>query len=1051
MNQENQINQHSDNNKIIEWAMQNRQIILLLVAVLFVAGIYSLAVMPKQEQPEVTMRQGVVVGVFPGASSLEVEEQLTKPLERYLFTFTEVNRIKTTSKSEEGIAYIFVELADDVHDKNIVWSKIKHGLNLFKSSLPSGVLALVANDNFGDVAALLITMESDDKTYREIDNYCDALEDRLRTVPTVANVRRYGSQKEQITIYMDNDKLAAYRIGSKMLMANLVSQGFTTTSGTLENSQAILPIHIAESFRTEQEIADQIIFSSPAGDVVRVKDIGRVVREYPKPDSYITHNGRKCVLLSVEVNPSANIMFFGKDVNRVLDKYKSELPESVNINRIVDQPKVVGDSINHFLLELLIAILAVIFVIMILLPFRMAAVAAMAIPITVTVTLVVMYVAGIPLNMITLAALITVLGMIVDDSIVIVDSYIDKLDAGKDRWQSTIRSAQEYFTSIFSATLAISITFFPFLITTTGNLGDFLTHFPWAVSITLFVSLIVAMLVIPIIQYFLIKKGIVQSQPKQRRSILDYVQSGYEWLLAKVFIFPKTTITIALASIVVGALIFTGIPKRMMPIAERDQFAVEIYLPNGSPLEKTAAVCDSMENILRKDERVKSVSAFVGTSSPRFHVVYAPNMPSKSYGQFIVNTTSNKATEEMLDDYTNRYAFYFPEAYVRFKQLDFQAVDAPVEVRFIGDNINDLKLQADKMSDYLQSLDECLWVRTSFDAPMLSAKIELDPAETSRLGINKTLASIGIASGLTGLKITELWEGNYAVPVQLQPENSTCHSDESQNPIIKQGIAGQARNDNKVISDLENVQVSGLLGSSVPLRQIGKVSPQWNESTIYHRNGMRTMSVLADVKRGEYASKVFGKVRDFMKTEIVPNLPNGVEYQYGGLLEREGEIMTPMYLAMVIAFVIMFFILVFHFRKLKLAIIVMLLSALCIFGAAFGVWVLGVDFSAFAILGIIGLVGIIVRNGIIMYDYIEHLRFNKGLNVRQAAFDAGKRRMRPIFLTSAAASMGVLPMIISASPMWVGMAAIIFFGTLISMVLVVTVLPVVYWLIYRNN
>ncbi|KAA6307106.1 hypothetical protein EZS27_041228, partial [termite gut metagenome] len=208
---------------------------------------------------------------------------------------------------------------------------------------------------------------------------------------------------------------------------------------------------------------------------------------------------------------------------------------------------------------------------------------------------------------------------IVDNSIVVVDSYIDKLDGGKDRWESTIRSAQEYFKSILSATLAISITFFPLLFTTTGTIHDFLIHFPWAIGITLIISLIVAMLVIPIIQYFLIKKGLHpnvgannhSSQP-ERRSILDYVQSAYEWLLAKVFAYPKTTLVIALASVVVGGLIFISIPQRMMPIAERDQFAVEIYLPKGSLLEKTAAVCDSLENILRADERVESVSAFIG-------------------------------------------------------------------------------------------------------------------------------------------------------------------------------------------------------------------------------------------------------------------------------------------------------------------------------------------------------------------------------------------------------------------------------------------------------
>jgi len=479
---------------------------------------------------------------------------------------------------------------------------------------------------------------------------------------------------------------------------------------------------------------------------------------------------------------------------------------------------------------------------------------------------------------------------------------------------------------------------------------------------------------------------------------------------------------------VAGALIFVSLPQRMMPIAERDQFAVEIYLPQGSSLEKTAAICDSLENILRADERVKSVSAFIGTSSPRFHVVYAPNMPSKAYGQFIVNTVSNKATVEMLNEYTDRYAFYFPEAYVRFKQLDFQAVDAPIEIRLTGENIESLKTEAEKICNYLKTIDECSWVRTSFNNPVQYAKIELDLDKTSRLGINKTFVSLGISSGLTGMKISDLWEGNYAVPVCVEPEKTDVS-----------------------ISDLQNVYISGMLGAAVPLRQIGKVSPEWEEGCITHRNGLRTLNVLADVKHGEYANQVFSKVRCYVNHEIVPQLPDNVECTYGGLSAFEEETMSPMYVAMVIAFAMMFFILVFHFRKLKLAVIIMLASSLSIFGAAFGIWVLGIDFNVFAILGIIGLVGIIIRNGIIMFDYIDFLRFTRGQTVREAAFEAGKRRMRPIFLTSACASMGVLPMIISASPMWSGMAAIIFFGTLITMVLIVTVLPVVYSLMYEKK
>ncbi|MDR1544148.1 MAG: efflux RND transporter permease subunit [Prevotellaceae bacterium] len=1025
------------NSKIIEWALANRQIIILLVAVLFAGGIISLVKMPKQEMPNSIIRKGVVVGAFPGASAEQVEEQLTKPLERYLFTYSEVNRRTTSSQTKEGMCYIYIDLADDVKDNNVVWSKIKHGLVSFKSSLPSGVLAVMVNDNFGDVSAVLVTMEADDKTCREIDAYCDILENRLRVVPDVANVRRYGSQKEQITIYVDNEKLSAYGIGSKMLTANLFAQGFTTASGTIETNAGILPIHIAETCQSEQEIANQIIFSDPQGNVVRVKDIGQVVREYPAPDSYITHNGKRCVLLSVEVNPKANIITFGKEVNTVLADFKSELPPSVNINRVADQPEIVSKSISTFLRELLIAIFAVVLVIIVLLPFRVSAVSAMSIPITIAITFVVMYTVGIPLNFVTLAALMAVLGIIVDDTIVVVDNYIDKLDAGIDRWTAAIRSVQEYFKSIFSATLAITITFIPLLITTTGYMHDMITHFPWTVCITLFSSLFVGVLVIPIIQYYLIKKGLHApnvEMHKKRRSFLDVVQSAYEKLLEKVFAFPKTTLLIAAASIVVGALFFALVPIRMMPIAERDQFAVEMYLPEGSTLKKTAAVADSLENILRKDSRVKSVSAFVGTSSPRFHFLYTPHIPAKNYAQFIVNTVSDRATEQMLDEYTNKYAFSFPECYVRFKQLDFQVTDAPFEVRLISDNIEDLKTQAEQIEKYLREKNECLWVRTSFEMPVQSAKIELNQEEMSRLGINRTMVSLGISQGLTGMKISDMWEGNYQVPVCIVPSNSP--TGEEKVPLV---------------GDLENVPISGLFGSSVPLRQIGKISPEWNESVITHRNGLRTLTVMADIKRGENVNSVLSKIFKHIDSEIVPHLPQNMKLEYGGSKEQDDEVFTPVIQGVVIAFLIIFLILIFHFRKLKLAIIVMSSAALCVLGASFGMWVLHIDFNAFALLGIIGLAGIIVRNGIIMYDYIEYLRFKKGRTVRQAALDGGKRRMRPIFLTSAVAAMGVLPIIISQSPMWSPMAAIIFFGTLITMIFIVTVMPLIYWLLYRKQ
>ena len=299
-------------NGVIEWTMRHYQITLLVITVLVGLGILGLVDMPKQEFPEFTIRQGVVVGVYPGATSGEVEEQLAKPLERYLFTFKEVKKKKTYSMSRDGMVYVMVELNDDVNNKDEVWSKIKLGLQNFKSQLPSGVLAVIANDDFGDTSALLITLESEDKTYRELQRYMETLEDRLRRIESVSNLRRYGVQNEQISVYLDPDKLAAYGLNTRMLMTTLFTQGFTTASGSLENGGLDIPIHLSVTYPSEREVGEQILLADADGHMIRLKDVARIVREYPEPDSYITNNGKKAIILSMEMREGHNIVRYAR-------------------------------------------------------------------------------------------------------------------------------------------------------------------------------------------------------------------------------------------------------------------------------------------------------------------------------------------------------------------------------------------------------------------------------------------------------------------------------------------------------------------------------------------------------------------------------------------------------------------------------------------------------------------------------------------------------------------------------------------------------------------
>ncbi len=1013
----------------IESAMCYHNIILLLMGMLVFMGLAGIVNMPKQEMPVFTIRQGAVVAVCPGSTSQEIEERVTKPLEDFVFGYKEVRKDKTYSQTKDGMAIVYVELNADIEDKDAFWSKFKHGLSAFKMQLPSSVAAVQAVDDIAETSALLITIESGQKTYRELRGYLDDLKSRLRRIDAISNLRTYGLQMEQLTVYLDQQKLAKYGIGSFTILNSLAMQGLTTYSGSVEDGSATAPIHINDAYNSELDVANQIVYSTPSGDVIRLKDVARIVREYPQMDKYIKSNGKKCVLLSVEMRPGNDIVKMGRDVRKQIDSFKKELPSEVRLSIITDQSRVVSESVVNFLRELLISVISVIVVVVLLMPRRVAEVSAMSIPITIFTSVGIFYIFGFELNTVTLAALIVTLGMVVDDSVVIIDNYMEKLGHGMSRWHASIAAPREFFMSVLSATLSISLTFFPFLFTMKGEMADFVKSFPWAMFIILMVSLTVSLILTPYLQYTFIHEGIKENnKASSRRTPLDYLQAGYTWLLTRCFRHPRLTLVAGLGVVVIGVCLFSKVPQRMMPLEERDQFAVEIFMPNGTTAQRTAQVADSLEHILKRDSRVTAVTSFIGQGSPRFNVTYAPQIGGTNFAQFIVNTVDNESAAEVLDEYADRYAQYFPDAYVRFKQMDYNNAAYPVEIRISGDSLNVLRQAADKVVACMRQTEGLQLVRTNFEEPQPGVSITLNEAESNRLGINKALltACLAVHYG-PGVPVTSLWEGDYPVGVVLK----TDHKDSAQ------------------FTNLGNEYIPVMGGTtSVPLRQFATIKPDFTDGCIVRRNGVRTISVVAEPMRGYNADKLAKQVEaSVAKLE----LPKDVEVHTGGMLEKDTETLPQVSSGVLIAVFIIFFILLFHFKRISLALVNLSSMSLCVFGAAVGLLVTGYDMSITGILGVVSLMGILVRNGIIMLDYAEELRRDKGLSVREAAFQAGERRMRPIFLTSAAASVGVLPMMLENNTLWSPMAAVVFFGTLISMVLIATVLPVLYAVVFDKS
>lgn len=1091
---------------VIESVMRNHNIIIIIAATLMLAGIVALLIMPRNEFPKFTIRQGVIVGVYPGATSEEVEAQLTRTVENYIFGYEEVKKAKTYSMSRDGMMYIFVELNDNVTNADQFWSKLKHGLAELKMTLPTGVMALYADSDFGDTSALLITLSSESRSYKELEAELKKLEAECRKIPAASKIKHFGLQKERIYVKVKPELLNEYNIKSLSLLSSYQSNGAISYAGVLKDGDNDLSVHLPENYKSEVDLANQIVYSDNSGNVVRLKNIATIERRYAEPDDFIKQNGKKTILLSLEMQPGNNIVDFGKQVDKALKSFQDRCPKDIKVAKISELPKYVDESVSNFMKEFLIAIVAVILVTMLLLPLRIATVAGITVPISVLLTLCCLYFLGVELHTVSLASLILVLGMIVDNSIVVIDNHVEKKDHGFSTWNAAIKSAKELFLPILYATLAIMAAYIPLGFMVPGTPGEFMNSIPIVVSVALIISVLVAMFLVPYLNYVFIKKGLkvkastskviplrhrlagifefciarpaifavssfliggliflvllvlnllvvgvfvgfivviillllpywyarfgkaylLRKPSKTKRSFLDYLQKWFDSGLEWAFRFPKTVIAGTVAIVGLSFMLFTTIDEQLFPEMERNQFAVEVYLPIGSSLDRTAKVVDSLQAVLLKDKRVTNVTSFIGSSSPRFHVSYTPNIPAHNYGQLLVNTVSNEATRQVVEEQGQKYAEHFANAHVRYKILSLQDFKAPIEIRISSDSVKDIHRVENQVNAILKKTQGIAWRRTDWDQRQQYIKVTLDGDKAERLGYSKDLVSASLMVGLDGLPLTTIWEKDYPVDVKL--------SEEGNHP--------------KSIKTIEDQYITSLSTfSAIPLRTFATFTPEWVEGTIVRRNGVPTLTVLVDNDSKVNASSIFNEVKP--QIDKIP-LPLGTSIKYGGEAEGQDETFIPMAIALLMSILAIFFILLFQFKKVKLVLLILATMVLAIPGAAFGLKLMHYPFSVTAFIGITSLCGIVVRNGIILVDYALELIEKEKMPIHKAAIAAGKRRMRPIFLTSAAAAVGVIPMILSRSTLWGPLGTVICFGLIVAMVLTLFLLPILFSMVYSR-
>ena len=1013
-------------------ALRYPQVTLVLSGILFVAGFYALLTMPRREDPKITIHTGIVAAIYPGATATEVEDQVTRKIEERLFRFEEIRRDKTFSTTRNGMVIINVDLNKSVKDSDEFWSKLRLEMAQLKATeLPAGVRGPIVDSDFGDTVAALIAVHGGHYGYRELKDYAQTVETGLRAIPAVSKIKRIGDQKEEIDISTSSERLSQYSVNPLKVMGALQGRNTPQFAGRVPAGESKVPINSGGRIQTEDEIRQIMVDVSPTGQPVYIGDLANVERVYKDPAEYARIGGEQTILLAVEMHEGNNIVDFGNTLRATLKNIQTTLPPEVKLDLVADQPRVVSERINDFFREFGIAIVAVILVTMLLLPMRVALVSAIAIPVSVSMTFGMLNACGIELQQVSIAALIVVLGMVVDNAIVIVDNYVGLLDRKVPIDEAAERCATEMAVPVLTATLAIIAAFAP-LALLTGAVGEFIRALPIAVAISLGTSFFVAMLLTPLMARYFIRQGLVdhsQEDSGEARKLtpLDHMQKGYNRVITWAMLNKKLVLVSSVAAFVIGLGILAMVPQLFFPLAERDQFVMDVWLPEGAKIEATDATVRRIEAVLSKEKQVKMYASFLGESAPRFYYNVNPQAPAANYAQILVNTGSAKETPKLVERLRERLPDVVPEARVFVKELQQgQIMEAPVEVRISGDDIATLETLGNQAEEILRHTPGATYIHTDWHEDAWQVGMNVREEVANRMGLTNAGLAQQLAAGFEGAPMTTFWEGDRGVDVVLRLS-----------PADRQSFQN--------VSD--TYVMSPVTGAKVPLAAVASLTSEWQPGRIVRRNGVRTLTVRAFPGRGRLASEILGHARKQLDTMA---LPAGYRIDYGGEFENKQEISGELRNALLISLVLIFLILLFQFRTLVDPLIVMVAFPLALPGAALGLLITHNTFGFTAFIGIISVGGLVVRNSIILIDYI-HERMKSGVDLEQAALEAGERRLRPIFLTSAAAAVGVIPMILSGSSLWSPLASVIAFGLLGSMVFTLVAIPVLFVVAHRKH
>ena len=1020
---------------ITRLALNKRTVTVVAVVLLMLGGLISYITMPQDEDPGFTIRVANVVTIFPGASPERVRDLVTLPLEAAI---SEVSEIKVlTSASRQGVSSIGVEIAFEHNDLQPIWDELNELVADAADDLPDGVIGPRVEDDFGDVFSVLLAITGEGYTIEELGTVAEEVRTEVLRIQDVARVEIYGVPEREAVVAYDRARLrnlglTPYTVAGAIQRTNVVRPAGSLNVGTDE-----IPVESSGNFIRIDALRETLIALPESDQLIPVRDFAAVaIQNEDPPPSIVRYNGRRSVVLGINMREGGRITVMGEDIRALSAELEPRYPIGVEFDFVAFQPDIVSNLVDSFSSNVVQAILVVIGVMLLAAGLRSGLVVAALIPTSMIGALLVMNIFGITINQMSLAALIIVLGMLVDSAIVFNESTVLELSQGKSPDDAVIHVSRELRLPLLTSALTTAAAFLPIALAQ-SNAGEYTRPLFYVVTIVLLLAWVLTITVIPLLAARLLPSYVErrQRQARERGSSSEALDNrlnrSYVRLLTWVLGHRAASLVGIIAMLLGAIALFRLIPATFFPETNYPIFSLEVSLPRGTAIEETARLADQIEVLLDDDlgDVVVFHSAFIGGDVPRYRLNVSPQDARPEYVFFLANATETERLPEIFDYLRQSVTELAPDASVRLAPFSFgPAASAPLEIRLSGPERDRLYANVDAVKAQLSEFEGVTNIRDDWGVRSKTLNVAIDEASARRLGITNQDVATSLQLASVGMEISEYRGDVETIPIMLRD-------------------AGVRRTS---VEELESTTVySEAGGQSVPLRQVADVELAWQPSVINQRDGVEVIVVQADTVGSVNAIAIADELRPWLAEEA-SSWPIGFRYEYGGEIEGSGDANAAIVAQLPLVLFIIILLLVAQFNSLRTPLIILITIPFGFIGVSIGLFVLQESFSFMALLGLVSLSGVVLNDSIVLLEKIK-LERDEGRSVNLAIVRAALRKIRPILLTSITTIMGLLPLLLFGGPLWEPMAAGLMFGLAFATVLTLALIPVLYSLFFGGR